>query len=116
AFGKLHSERIAQVHHFAIERDRLERTVCCVKDGDPGCLVHAARLHADESILDEIDTADAVFSSDLIQRVEQCYGIELLAVDRDRLSLYKRDLDYLRLGSSVFRRTCKLENIFRRGS
>ena len=44
----------------AIEHELLELGVRRVEQGAARRLVHAARLHADHAILDEIDAADAV--------------------------------------------------------
>ena len=43
----------------------------CQQNGAAGRLVHAARLHADEAVLDEIDAADAVVAAEVVQRLQQ---------------------------------------------
>src|SRR5947207_12865148 len=53
-------ERVAQVEHLAVECERLERPARGVQDRAARRLVHAARLHPDESVLDDVRTADAV--------------------------------------------------------
>ena len=38
-----------------------------VQDGSAGSLVHAAALHADQTVLYDVDDADAVFAAQLIE-------------------------------------------------
>ena len=58
-------------------------------------LVDAARLHADQTILDEIDDADAVLAADRVERRDELDGVEPLAVHRDRRALLETDDDRL---------------------
>ena len=67
----------------------------------PGRLVHAARLHADETVLDQIEPADAIIVAELVQRGEQGRGAHRLAVDRDWIALLEGDLDDGRLVGRV---------------
>ena len=60
----------------------------------PGRLVTAARLHADETVLDEVDAADAVLGADRVERFEQLEGFHLLAVDGDRHAAFEPDGDF----------------------
>ena len=73
------------------------------QDRAAGRFVHAARLHADIAVLDQIEPADAVVVAELVERGEQRRGREALAVDRDRISLLERDLDDGRLVGRRFR-------------
>ena len=56
-----------------------------------GSLVAAARLHADEAILHQVDAPDPVLGADRVQRLEQLERLHLLAVDRDRHALLETD-------------------------
>ena len=67
----------------------------------PGRLVDAARLHADEAVLDEVEPADAVPPAELVEPGEQRGGRQRLAVDADRVAPLEADLD-------VFRRVRRL--------
>ena len=46
-----------------------------------GSLVHAAALHADQTVLNDIQQADAVLAADLVQVLDQFHSAHLLAVD-----------------------------------
>src|SRR4026209_2061220 len=100
------------MHDFAIERDRVERAMRGLQNRHARRFVNAARLHADETILDDVDTPDAVLTAELVPRLEQRHRIELLSIDRDRLAFVERDLEVLRFGARVLRRARELKNIF----
>jgi hypothetical protein len=69
----------------------------CEQDRAAGRLVDAARLHADEAVLDEIEPADAVVAAELVELGQQRRRRHLLAVDGDRVALLEADLDVGRL-------------------
>src|SRR5262245_49743252 len=58
--GIARHQLILEMHRLAVERERLDRPVRDVEYGTARRLVDAARLHADEAVLDEIDTPDAI--------------------------------------------------------
>ena len=47
----------------------------------PGSLVHAAALHAHQTVLDDVQQADAVLAADLVQVLDQLDSAHLLAVN-----------------------------------
>ena len=51
----------------AIERDLFNAAVRSEQDGAARRLIHAARFHADETVLDKIETADTI---DAAKRIE----------------------------------------------
>jgi len=51
----------------AVEGDALDAAMGAVQDGAAGRLVDAARLHADEAVLDEVEAADAVLAAQLVE-------------------------------------------------
>ena len=51
-------------------RELLERQVGGVERRHAGGFVHAAALHADEAVLDDVDAADAVAAGDLVHRFD----------------------------------------------
>ena len=55
------------MRRLAVERDRLDGAMRGEQDGAARRLVDAARLHADETVLDEIEPADAVGLAELVQ-------------------------------------------------
>src|SRR6516164_2374579 len=65
--GVARHQLVLQMRRAAVERDALDAAMGGIKDGTARRLVDAARLHADETVLDEIDAADAVR---LAERVE----------------------------------------------
>src|SRR5262249_59309804 len=64
--GVAGDQRVAQMEYLAVQRDRLEGAPRDVQDGAAGRLVDASRLHADEPVLDEIDTPDAVLAAQAV--------------------------------------------------
>ena len=67
------------------------------QDRAAGGLVHAARLHADEAVLDQVEPADAIVVAELVERGQQRRGRQRLAVDRDRVAVLESDFDDGRL-------------------
>ncbi len=65
-------------------------------------LVHAARLHADETVLDQIEPADAVPASEPVEMREQHGRRHRRAIDRDRIALLEIDDDEARLVRRLF--------------
>jgi hypothetical protein len=45
-----------------------------VQDRAAGRLVHAARLHADEAVLDQVEPADAVVAAEIVELGQQVAG------------------------------------------
>ena len=91
-FGISSSLRWAAPRSSVIE---LDAAVGGEEDGAAGGLVDAARLHADEAVLDEVEPADAVPAAELVEAGEEGGGGEGLAVDRDRVAALEADLDVL---------------------
>src|SRR5262245_61640327 len=76
-------EAVAQVEHLAVERDRFQRSPRDVQDRPTGRLVDAARLHADEAVLDEVHAPDAVLAAHAVEPLEQRDRPQSLAIDGD---------------------------------
>ena len=74
------------MHRLAVEGERLDSPVRDVEDGAARRLIHAARLHANIAVLDEIDAADAVIAAELVQPGEQSSRRQGLAVDGDGIA------------------------------
>ncbi|MCY1294147.1 hypothetical protein D9M70_434300 [compost metagenome] len=96
-----------------VERDRFDRAVRGEQDRAAGGLIDAARLHADEAVLDEIETADAVVAAVLVKLGKQRGGRQAHAVDRDGVTTLEADLDDGRLVRSGFRRDRAHMHVFR---
>ena len=69
--GVARHQLVLEVRGAAVERDRFDGAVRGEQDGAAGRLVDAARLHADEAVLDQVEPADAVVAAELVERGEQ---------------------------------------------
>ena len=59
---------------FAVEGERLDGAVSDAEDGAAGGFVNAARFHADETVLDQIEAADAIVVAEAIEFGEERGG------------------------------------------
>ncbi len=84
--GVLRHQLVLQVHGPAVERDGFHAPVGGEQDRAAGGLVDAARLHADEAVLHQVQAADAVVVAELVQLGQQGGGRQLLAVDGHRVA------------------------------
>ena len=85
------------MQHLAVKRERLHLAVGLHQDRAARGLVDAAGLHADETILDEVNAADAVLAAKLVECLQHAAGGKPLAVHGDSVALHKVDLDILGL-------------------
>src|SRR3546814_19015074 len=67
----------------AIEGDALDAAMRAGIDFAARRFVHAARLHADEAVLDEVAAADSMLAAEVVERREQRSGPHSLAGQRD---------------------------------
>ena len=92
--GILQRDLLLVVHHFAVQRQRLE---LAMRGGDQGAarsLIEAAALDADEAVLHQVDAADRIARADLIQQFHDLHRLQLHAVDRDGLAFDKANLHH----------------------
>ena len=94
--GIARCQLVLQMRGAAIERQLLDAAVREVIDRAAGSLVHPAALHADEPVLDEVETADAVSTAIVVERRQQCGRAHALAVDRDAVAALEIDRDVFR--------------------
>ena len=80
-----------------------------VEEGAARCLVHPARLHSNQPVLNEIDSTDAMPPPDSIERPNEIDGVELGSIYRDRSPIDKADGDFLRLIRRPLWRGCQHE-------
>src|SRR3712207_8828813 len=71
------AQRVAQVHHLAVERDGFERAVRRLQDGHARGLVDAARLHRSEEHTSELQSRQYLVCRLLLEKnnertVEHC--------------------------------------------
>ena len=60
-----------------------------IKDRSAGCFVDAPALHADQSVLNEVQKTDAVSSADLIQFQDDLLCAHLFTVQRTGNALFE---------------------------
>ena len=87
--GVARHQLVLEMAGAAVERDRFDGPVRGEQDRAARRLVHAARLHADEAVLDQIDAADAVVAAELVEPGEQRGGRHRLAVEAHRIALWQ---------------------------
>ena len=80
-----------------------------VQDGAAGSLVYAAALHADQTVLDDIEQTDTVLAAQLVELEDDILRGHLLAVEGDGSALFKFDGDISRLVGGVDRGYAHLE-------
>src|ERR1700679_176994 len=68
--GIARHQLVLEMGGAAVERDALDAAMGGVEDGAAGRLIDAARLHADEAVLDEIDPADAVLAAQHVEALQ----------------------------------------------
>src|SRR5271165_6418004 len=81
---------VLEMRGAAVEGDRLDRAARGEQNRAAGRFVHAARLHADEAVLDQVEPADAVVVAIGVQRRQQGRRAHGLAVDGDRIAGVER--------------------------
>ena len=112
--GIFRDEAVLQMRGLAVERQRLDGAVGDGEDGAARRFIDAARLHADEAVLDEVEAADAIVMAQAIELGEQRCGRHLLAVDGDGIALQELDFDVGRLVGRILRRDGALVDVGRR--
>src|SRR5437879_5699659 len=95
--GIARHQLVLEMRGAAIERDALDAAMGAVQDGATRRLVDAARLHADETVLDEVEPADAMLAAERVERGEQHRRRQLLAVYGDGIATREFYLDIFRL-------------------
>src|SRR5215471_3177539 len=89
--GIARHQLVLKMRRAAVERDLLDAAMGREQDRAARRLVHAARLHADEAVLDEVEPADAVLASELVEPRQEIGRREFLAVDRRRIAALELD-------------------------
>src|SRR3546814_8170416 len=65
---------VLQMRRAAVERDAFDAAMRARIDFAARRFIHAARLHADEAVLDEVEAADAMLAAEVVQGREQRRG------------------------------------------
>ena len=89
--------------HLAIQRDRFHRAVRLFQNGAAGGFIHAAALHAHETIFQQVDPANAMFAAQLVEFGQKGRRRQAFAVDGHRIALFERNFQIFRFVGSLFR-------------
>ena len=83
----LGGELLLELHEVAVEAELLELLMCRAEDCAARSLIDAAGLHADDTVLDDIDNADAVLTAEHVELTDDLRDLHGLAVQclRDAL-------------------------------
>ncbi len=92
------------MHDLPVHGDGFHGAVSDVEDGSSGRLIHAARFHSDEAVLDDVHPSDSVLRTDLVELHQQPGGSVLAAVDRNRDAFLEVNGDLRGSVRSLFRR------------
>src|SRR5205807_4198916 len=76
-FGVAIRKRLLEVCGLAVDGEPFELLVRFHEQSTPGSFVSAARLHADESVFDEVGAADTVLCGNFVELVQKIDGTEL---------------------------------------
>ena len=68
-----------------------------IQDGSARCLIYAAVLHTDQSVLDNVDDAYSVGTSHFVEFLDDLAGLHGLSVDGYRSSGFESDGNICRL-------------------
>ena len=71
--------------------------MCKIQDSSARGLIYAAVLHADQSVLYDVDDADSVGSADLIELLDDLGSFHLLTVEGNRCARLESEGDVCRL-------------------
>src|SRR5690606_14631721 len=79
--GVLGHQLVFQVRYFTVQGDGLDGTVCLEHDGAAGGFVAAAGFHADVAVFYDVDTANTVVATHLVQVGQHLRRGHVLTVD-----------------------------------
>mmetsp|Transcript_10585 Transcript_10585/g.25926 ORF Transcript_10585/g.25926 Transcript_10585/m.25926 type:complete len:491 (-) Transcript_10585:10-1482(-) len=109
--GVLGHQLVLEVALAAVQADGLRGAAGHNQHGATGGLVHAARLHAHEARLHQIQAPDAVLASVLVERGEHGGGAHANAVDGHGVALLELNLNVRRLVRRVLGRHRAREHV-----
>src|SRR5258708_14987188 len=91
-FGILERDVLLEMQQVPIEAEGFEFPVGGEQQRASWSFVAAARLDADEAVLDQVDASNRVAPSDFVQQFYQRYGIASLASHRTRHTFFASTL------------------------
>ncbi len=99
---ELLSNDVLVLHCVSVEDESFEVFVSSVQDCSAWSLVNASGLHADKTVLDDIDCADAVLAAELVELVEEANCVHLLAVETNWNTFFEIDVYICNFVWSIF--------------
>ncbi len=122
--GVFRDEAVADVHGLAIDDEGFQVAVGGEEDGAAGGFVDAARFHADETVLDDVDAADAISPAEEVEDAHDTVGSEegvavplaggfdvaelgeeggeVVVLEADGVAFFEKNLDVFGLVGGVF--------------
>ena len=95
-FGIFRHQLVFQMRRAAIQRDAFNAAMGTGVDFATRRFIHTARFHTNETVLDQIKTANAMRAAKLIKRCQQCCWRHRFAVQGNAVTLFKIDGDIFR--------------------
>src|SRR5260370_26671466 len=92
-FGILERDVLLEMQQVPIEAEGFEFPVGGEQQRASWRFVAAARLDADEAVLDQVDASNRVAPADFVQQFDQRYGIESLAAHRNTHASFESDFN-----------------------
>ena len=110
--SKLEADLLLVVVGVAVEADFFQLVVSVVEDGAARSLIHAAALHADQTVFHHVHDADTVSAAQLVELLDEFHSAQLFAVDSGGNALLKVDGHVFRLGREPAReRNAQLQEV-----
>jgi hypothetical protein len=111
-FGVARNQRIAEMHDFAIHRERFHLPMGEVQDCAARGFIDAAGFHSYVSVFDEVHAADGMLAAEFIQRPHDAERIHGFAVDGDAIAFFEIEGDVFGFVRRVFRIDAEFEHRF----
>ena len=100
------------MEHFLVNRDHFQMLVSEVQNGSARRLVNTAILHAHQTILNDVDNANAVLAAQLVKLLDNLRNFHLLAINGNGNASFKIDGHIRRLVGCLHRRHAHFQEAF----
>ena len=110
--GVARHQAVFQVRHFAVQGDGLDGAVSAQHDGAARCFIAAAGLHAHVAVLNDVQAANTVGTSQLVQGFQNHVRLHFLTIHGNNVTLLVGQLNVGRLLWSGFRRHTPAPHVF----
>src|SRR5690606_14983678 len=91
--GITRRELVLEMRGTPAERQPHDPAMSQMRDGTARRLIHAARLHADIAVLDQVEATDAMATAICVERFEQRRGAHPFAIDGNAVATLESDRD-----------------------